>query len=78
MLHRASAGRYSAVFTAAEIGVYTVLLRARGVTLEGQSFARERNQRQRWADLMVMPPIRMRRIGAAIATISAGILLQRR
>jgi hypothetical protein len=41
MLARTSAGRYSAIFTADEIGVYTVRLRARGVNLEGQSFERE-------------------------------------
>jgi len=41
MLARTSPGRYSASFTADQIGVYTALLRARGVNLEGQSFARE-------------------------------------
>ncbi len=38
MLARTSPGRYSASFTADEIGVYSALLRARGVNLEGQSF----------------------------------------
>jgi len=41
MLTRTSPGRYRAKFTADEIGVYSVLLRARGVNLGGERFTRE-------------------------------------
>jgi hypothetical protein len=38
MLTRTDAGRFSAGFTASEIGVYTACVRARGLTFEGQNF----------------------------------------
>ena len=41
MLMQTSAGRYAASFTASDIGIYTARIRAKGVTLEGQSFHRE-------------------------------------
>ena len=41
ILNRTSAGRFSASFTASDIGVYTARVRAKGVTLEGQNFQRE-------------------------------------
>jgi len=41
MLNRTSAGRYSSSFIAADAGIYTATIRARGVTLEGQKFHRE-------------------------------------
>jgi hypothetical protein len=40
-LARSSAGRFGASFIAGDVGVYTARLRARGVTFEGQGFARE-------------------------------------
>jgi hypothetical protein len=36
-----SSGRYAASFTADVVGVYTALVRARGITLDGQQFERE-------------------------------------
>lgn len=41
MLASIGAGRFAASFTAADIGVYTARLRARGVTFEGEQFERE-------------------------------------
>jgi hypothetical protein len=41
MLQEASTGRFQASFTAPTTGVYVVLVRARGVTMEGQNFERE-------------------------------------
>jgi hypothetical protein len=41
MLQEEPAGRFQASFAAAATGVYVVLIRARGVTMEGQSFERE-------------------------------------
>jgi hypothetical protein len=41
MLSRTSAGRFAASFTADDIGVYTARIRAKGVTMDGEHFARE-------------------------------------
>ena len=41
MLASRGPGRFSASFTAADIGVYTARLRTRGVTFEGEQFERE-------------------------------------
>lgn len=41
MLHRTGAGRFAGSFTAADIGIYTARIRAKGVTFEGQKFERE-------------------------------------
>ncbi len=40
-LARTDIGRFSASFTALDVGIYTALVRARGVTFEGQHFQRE-------------------------------------
>jgi hypothetical protein len=41
MLTRTDVGRFSANFTASDVGVYTARVRAKGVTFEGQNFQRE-------------------------------------
>ena len=43
LLNETDAGRFSAPFVASITGVYTVLARARGVTLEGQNFDRQQH-----------------------------------
>ncbi len=43
LLNETDAGRFSAPFTASLTGVYTVLARARGITLEGQDFERQQH-----------------------------------
>jgi hypothetical protein len=42
LLDPTAVGRFQASFTASDNGVYTVMVRARGVTLEGETFEREK------------------------------------